>query len=199
MPARPQDQPLFDPNGVPYGSLASTRPDINQVITNQPDLNLSVLNAQERARKKSELIAAKKTQIEPSRAFELSMLRRPIMPGLALESPAPPRNRVPAFGETLEASDSLKKFFATGEVDITLKEGFEEMGRNYNDWAGLKNKFKLTDAQTNLLLNAHHTYFGIVGGIPVDNVISSPSKKPNVLLLVGVAVIGLLVIRKVLN
>lgn len=170
----------------PNTNLASSRPDINQVITNQPDLNLSVLSAQERARKNSERIAAKKAQIEARRAFELSMLRRPILPGSKALA-------------NLEASDSLKKFFATGEVDITLKEGFEEMGRNYNDWAGLKNKFKLTDAQINLLRNAHHTYFGIVGGIPVDNVISSPSKKPNVLLLVGVAVIGLLVIRKVLN
>ena len=127
MPAAPQDQPLFDPNGVPYGSLASTRPDINQVITNQPDLNKSVLSAQERARKNSELIAAKKAQIEAQRAFELSMLRRPIMPGLALESPAPPRNDVTALPPT------------------------------------------------------------------------EPEKKPNILLLVGVAVVGLLVIRKVLN
>jgi hypothetical protein len=168
----------------PNGSLASSRPDINQVITNQPDLNKSVLSAQERARKNSERIAAKKAQIEARRAFELSMLRRPILPVASSKEL-----------KNLEASDSLKKFFATGEVDLTLKEGFEEMGRNYNDWAGLKNKFKLTDAQINLLRNAHHIYFGIPG----DNVISSPSKKSNVLLLVGVAVVGLLVIRKVLN
>jgi hypothetical protein len=168
----------------PNGSLASSRPDINQVITNQPDLNLSVLSAQERARKNSERIAAKKAQIEARRAFELSMLRRPIMPMAISKKLA-----------DLASSDSLKKFFATGEVDPTLKDGFEEMGRNYNDWASVKNRFGLTDAQINLLRNAHHIYFGI----PVDNVISSPSKKPNVLLLVGVAVVGLLVIRKVLN
>jgi hypothetical protein len=166
----------------PNTTLASSRPDINQVITNQPDLNKSVLSAQERARKNSERIAAKKAEIEAQRAFNLSMLRRPIMPG----------SRALA---NLEASDSLKKFFATGEVDLTLKEGFEEMGRNYNDWTSVKNKFGLTDAQINLLRNAHHIYFGI----PLDNVILSPSKKPNVLLLVGVAVVGLLVIRKVLN
>lgn len=166
----------------PNTPLASSRPDINQVITNQPDLNKSVLSAQERARKNSERIAAKKAQIEARRAFELSMLRRPIMPGskkLAM----------------LEASDSLTKFFATGEVDLTLKEGFEEMGRNYNDWASIKNKFGLTDSQINLLRNAHHIYFGI----PTNNVTLPQGKKPNVLLLVGVAVVGLLVIRKVLN
>ena len=126
MPAAPQDQPLFDPNGVPYGSLASTRPDINQVITNQPDLNKSFLSAQERARKNSERIAAKKAQIEAQRAFELSMSRRAIIHG-SLESPAPPRHDVTAFPPT------------------------------------------------------------------------EPEKKPNILLLVGVAVVGLLVIRKVLN
>ena len=124
MPAAPQDQPLFDPNGVPYGSLASTRPDINQVITNQPDLNKSFLSAQERARKNSERIAAKKAQIEAHRAFELSMLRRPIMPG----------DSIPA---------------STNPVVIPVA--------------------------------------------PIEK------KKPNVLLLVGVAVVGLLVIRKVLN
>jgi len=179
-----QEDPIYNPNQLvrPNTPLASSRPDINQVITNQPDLNKSFLSAQERARKNSERIAAKKAQIEAQRAFELSMLRRPIMPGskkLAM----------------LEASDSLKKFFATGEVDLTLKEGFEEMGRNYNDWAGLKNKFGLADAQINLLRNAHHTYFGI----PAVNVTLPQGKKPNALLLVGVAVVGLLVIRKVLN
>ena len=108
----------------PNGSLASSRPDINQVITNQPDLNKSVLSAQERARKNSERIAAKKAQIEARRAFELSMLRRPIMPG-----------------------DSIRD--STNDV--------------------------------------------VIPAAPLEK------KKPNVLLLVGVAVIGLLVIRKVLN
>ena len=109
----------------PNGSLASSRPDINQVITNQPDLNKSVLSAQERARKNSERIAAKKAQIEAQRAFELSMLRRPIMPG---------------------------------ESDVSI----------------------------NLVPV-------VVPPAPIEK------KKPNVLLLVGVAVVGLLVIRKVLN
>jgi hypothetical protein len=172
MPAA--KDPSTDLIYMPIPILARPKGDGNDVI----------LSPEEKSRR----IAAKKAQIEARRAFELSMLRRPILPVASSKEL-----------KNLEASDSLKKFFATGEVDLTLKEGFEEMGRNYNDWAGLKNKFKLTDAQTNLLLNAHHTYFGIIGGIPVDNVISSPSKKPNVLLLVGVAVVGLLVIRKVLN
>jgi hypothetical protein len=108
----------------PNTNLASSRPDINQVITNQPDLNLSVLSAQERARKNSERIAAKKAQIEARRAFELSMLRRPILPGERIDAPS---------------------------VAVVIPVG------------------------------------------PIEK------KKPNVLLLVGVAVVGLLVIRKVLN
>jgi hypothetical protein len=168
MPAA--KDPSTDLIYMPIPILARPKGDGNDVILSPEE--------------KSRLIAAKKAQIEARRAFELSMLQRPIMPMAISKKLA-----------DLASSDSLKKFFATGEVDLTLKDGFEEMGRNYNDWASVKNRFGLTDAQINLLRNAHNKYFGI----QVDNVISSPSKKPNVLLLVGVAVVGLLVIRKVLN
>lgn len=165
-----------------------------ELVFNSPILGTSRKNTEPDVilspEEKSRRIAAKKAQIEARRAQDLALLQRPIftIPILRAKVKDDKRN-----------DPSLKKFFATGEVDRLLQEGFMEMGRNYTDWSSIKEIHGLTDAELGLLRQAYNKYFGITTDDLILVATPMAAKKPNILLIIGVAVVGLLVVRKILN
>ena len=150
-----------------------------------------ILSPEEKAR----LIALKKADV---------ISRRPLF-----SSTLPPTSTISKIGADARVDRSMQTFLQTGVVDKVMMEGFSEMGRAValTEWASIQNRFGLTDAQLNSLKAAHANYFGLALESPARRFEigrfalppTEPEKKPNILLLVGVAVVGLLVIRKVLN
>jgi len=150
-----------------------------------------ILSPEEKAR----LIALKKADV---------ISRRPLFSS----NPQAISSQISKIGAAAQVDKSMQTFLQTGVVDKTMIEGFSEMGRAValTEWASIQNRFGLTDAQLNSLKAAHANYFGLAltSPAPPRNDVTAlpmtePGKKPNILLLLGVAVVGLLVIRKVLN
>jgi hypothetical protein len=158
-----------------------------------------ILSPQERAR----LIELKKADVAN---------RRPLFSS----TPQPVSRALSQIASDAKADRSIQTFLQTGVVDKVMIEGFAEMGSAValTQWASIQNRYGLTDAQLNSLKAAHANYFGLAltspapGGLgagAVDETLvitdmpTTSASKPNVLLLVAAAVVGLLVIRKVLN
>lgn len=158
-----------------------------------------ILSPEEKAR----LIALKKADV---------ISRRPLFSS----TPPPVASGISKISSDAKKDRSMQTFLQTGVVDNFMMEGFAEMGSAValTQWASIQNRYGLTDAQLNSLKAAHANYFGLAltspapGGLgagAVDETLvttdmpTTPGLKPNVVLLVVAAVVGLLVIRKVLN
>lgn len=94
---------------------------------------------------------------------------------------------------------SLATLFQTGFIDDVLKDGFSEMGKNFTDWASVQKRFNLSNEQLDLLKKAHAKYFGLSTDELVPLALTPTTKKPNYLLLGALALVGLLVVRKILK
>lgn len=183
MPAPRQQELIYDPTGIAYGSPLSG----GDKYGGTRDV---ILSPEEKAR----IIALKRADV---------MSRRSIF-----SSTPPPTSTISKIGADAGVDRSMQTFLKTGVVDKVMMEGFSEMGSAValTEWASIQNRFGLTDAQLNSLKAAHANYFGLALASPAprpNDVTALPmtesGKKPNILLLLGVAVVGLLVIRKVLN
>lgn len=94
-----------------------------------------------------------------------------------------------------ETKASVQTFLSSGIVDKTMMEGFAEMGANFSDWSTIQASLGLSDSQLARLKSAHAKYFGS----PETPMATDSGKKPNYLLWGGLAVVAILVVRKLLK
>jgi len=99
----------------------------------------------------------------------------------------------------IKMNKSLATLFQTGFIDDVLKDGFSEMGKNYTDWASVQQKNNLSNEQLDLLKKAHAKYFALTTDELAPIALTPTTKKPNYLLLGALALVGLLVVRKILK
>lgn len=183
----------------------------------------------ERAAENARRIAQKRAEVEKRRPFLFGnaaaaaaatalvnknpkMSMRPINEGLTIDDMKMPTSTKPVLitkpvtqesisieSSRLASQRSLDTFFATGEINTLLRDGLSEMGPNYSDWNSVQAKLNLTPQQLEMLKGAYNKFYGMTTDdlVPISD--TTDAKKPNVLLLVGAAVVGLIVIRKILN
>lgn len=124
------------------------------------------------------------------------LTKRPSMPS-SLTSVA--KGGLSKAAAQIKMNKSLATLFKTGFIDDVLKDGFSEMGKNYTDWASVQQKNNLSNEQLDLLKKAHAKYFALTTDELAPIALTPTTKKPNYLLLGALALVGLLVVRKILK
>ena len=188
MPAPRQQEPLFDPNGVAYGdpvlSTSKVGTTLTMPISSKPSGPGIVYSPEYKAQKLA----------------NVNPITKLVKPSVSTEKP---------LGINIALADTAKKaqmfkLLTSGVVTSEMADGFREMGANFNDWISIKKYYAMTDKQLDTLKAIHANFFRISTEpvtplTPAEASTSESRKMPKYLLLGGVALVGILVVRKLLK